>query len=227
MLKKLFTMSLLGMLCCTSLVIGSDQSNLGNGSTQGWEEFAVDATARHRSGRHRRCRPALPKTNAADGVRLQYYDSAESPIYQREYKFLLPFVDSLTALLFANTDQAHYANLLAAAQSIVNNYNAKFGITSARVVITDQDGLVIVDTDKNNNTFANAQAGASPATFSTTINVNHNSRLSILDAQQYFAGVGFETKFSNSVGVFQIYTAIRLGPILKSAGTVRLSQNAP
>jgi hypothetical protein len=48
-------------------------------------------------------------------------------------------------------------------------------LAGSRIVITLPDGTVVVDTSKNNNTYANFQAKA--------INENHNTRVAILDAQ--------------------------------------------
>jgi hypothetical protein len=118
-------------------------------------------------------------------------------------------------------------------------------LPTGRVVVTDSDGLVVVDTGKpngtgcdgvfladggtcepNENDYPSYNAGGAPATFSETINVNHNSRVAILDAQTFVCGLGVETKYSNSVHVDQNYVAIRLGPYLNSTGTARISVNA-
>ena len=78
------------------------------------------------------------------------------------------------------------------------------------------DGTVVVDTSKGaTNTFANFDA--------KKINENHNTRISILDAQLYDCGVGLETKTSSTTDVKEVYLAKRLGNYLNSAGTVRLS----
>jgi hypothetical protein len=174
------------------------------------------------------CLPPLPPTHAADGVRLNYCDSDQSLIYQRLYGFMLPNVTEIQTLLTNTVDQPSYALLLAECNSLVSAYNSAFGVTSGRIVVVDSDGLVIVDTSKGAlNTFANAEDGANPATFASAINVNHNSRLAILDAQQFDNGVGVETKLSNSTNTIQSYVAIRLGLILNNVGTFRMSQNFP
>jgi hypothetical protein len=216
------------MLCLSAVAFGADQYGLANNVAPSWEEMTMDAACRNKShcrNRRHRCRPPLPKTHIADGVKFNYCDSLESPLYKRMYKFMLPFVPYIEALTALATNQAAYQNLLNECIAIVNNYNGAFNVTSGRVVIVDADGLVLVDTGKSNNTYQNAIDGANPSTFASAINVNHNSRVAILDAQQYDAGVGVETKLSNSTGTEQSYVAIRLGPILHNVGTFRLSQN--
>lgn len=153
---------------------------------------------------------------------------AGSVVYETIYQALAPFIPQLTSQLLTatETDGANYATLLATCDQIAALFN------TGRVVLTDPDGLVIVDTGKTNGGGANqnnwtaAQDGANPATFADAINVNHNSRNSIINAQQWPCGVAVETKFSNSVHAFQNYVAIRLGEYTNSVGTVRMSVNA-
>jgi|LakMenE01Jun11ns_1017448.scaffolds.fasta_scaffold9628075_2 hypothetical protein len=142
------------------------------------------------------------------------------PVYHALYKALRPQIKDLTSLLQNAQDQTSYQALL----DFCNNLATVF--PTGRIVIVDSDGLVAVDTSKGSlNTYANYQAGANPATFASAINVNHNSRIAILDAQLYRCGRGAETKFSNSVQVNQNYVALRLGPYLNSVGTARISVN--
>lgn len=228
MIQQLFRASLLSMLCLSNVVFGTDQYVLANNGAPRWEEVSMDVVCRqrsHRGIRRTRCRPPLPRTHIADGVRINYCDSSESPLYKRMYKFMLPFVSVIEDLTAQATNQTAYQNLLNECMAIVNSYNGTFNVTSGRVVIVDADGLVLVDTGKSNNTFANALDGANPSTYASAINVAHNGRIAILDAQQYDAGVGVETKLSNSTGTEQSYVAIRLGPILHNVGTFRLSQD--
>jgi hypothetical protein len=56
-----------------------------------------------------------------------------------------------------------------------------------------------------------------------TVNENHNTRISILDAQLWPCGSGVERKFSTTDNVFETYLAERLGPYLNNEGTARLS----
>ena len=119
-------------------------------------------------------------------------------------------VNSFKNKLSAVHDQPTYAVLLTEA-----NATAAI-VANGRVVVTLQDGTVVVDTAKGAaNTFANFEAKA--------INENHNSRVAILDAQLYDCGIGLETKTSTTTGVVEVYVAKRLGVYLDSAGTVRLS----
>ncbi len=152
---------------------------------------------------------------------------AGSRVYETIYQTLAPFIPQLEAQLLQaqETNGANYATLLALCRQIVAL------LPTGRIVLTDPDGLVIVDTGKpdgggpNMNNWTAAQDGANPATFMSAINVNHNSRVSIINAQQWPCGVGVETKFSNSVHVNQNYVSIRLGAYLDSVGTVRMSVN--
>jgi hypothetical protein len=120
-----------------------------------------------------------------------------------------PTVQTLTADLNALVDQATYATLLADAQTMA----AK--LATGRLVVTVPDGTVVVDTSKNNNTYANFLAKA--------INENHNSRVAIFSAQQYPCGIGLETKLSTTDGTNESYIAFRAGAHLDSLGTIRMS----
>ncbi len=168
------------------------------------------------------------------------------PTYMTLYQTLNPQVPELTTLLqnlldVSGTPQDFenaYDLLYAACEALAST------LPTGRVVVTDSDGLVVVDTGKpngtgcngtftgvnaclpNENNYPSYNAGGAPATFYETINVNHNSRVAILDAQQYVCGIGAETKYSNSVHAEQNYVAIRLGPYLNSTGTARISVNA-
>lgn len=119
-------------------------------------------------------------------------------------------ITTLTTKLSAVKDSATYNKLLVEAVATADM------IANGRVVITLPDGTVVVDTAKGAaNTFANFDA--------KKINENHNTRISILDAQLYDCGVGLETKTSTTTDVKEVYLAKRLGNYLNSAGTVRLS----
>lgn len=107
-----------------------------------------------------------------------------------------------------------YAVLFEFAQKIAGAVPGGTG----RIVVTESDGTVIVDTGKSTNSCDNWQA--------KTVNENHNSRVAIFDAQAWPCGLGAETKFSSSVKVDQNYVAIRMGVYLHSIGTVRISANA-
>ena len=152
-------------------------------------------------------------------------------VYKKLFKTLRPHIRRLTELTHNTVDQTSYNFLLAEARLIASR------LSTGRVVVVDPDGLVVVDTSKpdTTNSFANFKAGADPLTFSSAINVNHNSRIAILDAQLQICGAGAETKFSNTLGVAQNYVAIRLGNFaeglttaksyLNNDGTARISVN--
>ncbi|SDY51632.1 hypothetical protein [Nitrosomonas sp. Nm33] len=117
----------------------------------------------------------------------------------------------LTNLLKAVKDDATYNKLLTEANAVAAM------IANGRMMIALPDGTVVVDTAKGaNNTFANFKVKA--------INENHNTRISILDAQLHDCGIGLEQKFSTTDGTKEVYFAKRLGAYLNSAGTARLSQ---
>lgn len=120
-----------------------------------------------------------------------------------------PTVTTLTTDLAALHDDPTYATLLTDSQAMA----AK--VATGRVVVTLPDGTVVVDTSKNNNSYANFLAKA--------INENHNSRVAIFSAQQYPCGVGIETKLSTTDATVESYVAVRGGAHLDSKGTIRLS----
>ena len=120
-----------------------------------------------------------------------------------------------------------------------------FGITlgsaSPRLVVVQSDGSVIYDTSKsaaspNANTYANWVTdqsgqyygnGASPVVAANPgIDPNHNTRMAIMTAQMFPCGVGYETKYSSTVGTPQAYVAVRAGVFTNDSGTFRLSVNA-
>jgi hypothetical protein len=116
---------------------------------------------------------------------------------------------------FATATETQYQALFSLATAKVAAANAAIPTTSARIVITLPDGTVVVDTGKSTNTLDNFKSKA--------INENHNSRLAILDAQQYPCGFGMETKVSTSVGAKEVSLAKRIGLYMNSLGTVRIS----
>jgi len=87
-------------------------------------------------------------------------------------------------------------------------------INNGRIVVALPDGTVVVDTFKN-NTWAGYQ--------NKTINENHNTRISFLDAQDNVGGVGYERKLSSTTGHYEKGVAVRLGEYLNNNGTIRLS----
>jgi hypothetical protein len=97
---------------------------------------------------------------------------------------------------------------------------------TGRVLITLPDGTVVVDTSKPDdpsNSTPNVQANSFQHFKNKTVNENHNTRISILDAQLWPCGLGVERKFSTTDNVSEIYLAERLGDYLNNDGTARLS----
>ena len=114
----------------------------------------------------------------------------------------------------ATTDD--YIDLL---NTVLCKFNIKLGDMELRIVITEPDGTVIIDTyQKTLNTFSNWK--------SKIINENHNTRLSIKNAQYFIEGVGYEKKVSSTIDpIYQYGVAIRAGNKNENYGTIRLSSN--
>ncbi len=131
--------------------------------------------------------------------------------YTALWNALAPHLANLNAQLAATVDQATYAVLLAEAQATAA------GIVNGRILISQADGTVMIDTSKANNTYANFLAKA--------INENHNSRVAVFMAQEFPCGAGLEKKFSTTTGVTETYLALRSGTHLNSKGTIRISKS--
>jgi hypothetical protein len=131
---------------------------------------------------------------------------------------LEPQVDNLNTRVLQTVDQQTYASLLADSRTLASSF------TTGRVVITVPDGTVVVDTARPDDPTNTLPSGNSFQHFQNkTVNENHNSRIAILDAQEWPCGIGLEAKFSTSTGKRELYVAIRLGAHLDSNGTARLS----
>jgi hypothetical protein len=144
----------------------------------------------------------------------------KDPVYAELFQILDPQVSQLKELLAAVVDQATYQNLLDLARSIASSK------TTGRVLITLPDGTVVVDTSKPDDppdSTPDVQANSFQHFKNKTVNENHNTRISILDAQLWPCGLGVERKFSTTDNVSEIYLAERLGPYLNNEGTARLS----
>jgi hypothetical protein len=142
------------------------------------------------------------------------------PVYAQLFQILDPQASQLKTLLAAVVDQATYQNLLGLARSIAGS------TPTGRVLITLPDGTVVVDTSKPDDpadSTPNEQANSFQHFKDKTVNENHNTRISILDAQLWPCGFGVERKFSTTDNAFEIYLAKRLGPYLNNEGTARLS----
>jgi len=157
---------------------------------------------------NKKCAPRVPRLIEND------------PVYAQLFQTLDPQAPQLKTLLAAVVDQATYQSLLDLARSIASS------ITTGRVLITLPDGTVVVDTSKTDDpsdSTPDVQANSFQHFKNKTVNENHNTRISILNAQLWPCGLGVERKFSTTDNVFEIYLAKRLGPYLNNEGTARLS----
>ena len=150
------------------------------------------------------------------GIAAAY--TAHAATYNVLINALAPQVPALQAQTTAVINQATYATLLTTAR------NLALTVPNGRVLVSLPDGTVMVDTGRPDDPTNVMPAGNSFAHFQAkTVNENHNSRIAILDAQEWPCGAGLERKFSSSTGFTETYFAIRLGAHLDNAGTVRLS----
>src|SRR5919108_1437790 len=107
------------------------------------------------------------------------------PVYAQLFQILDPQASQLKTLLAAVVDQATYQNLLDLARSIAGS------TPTGRVLITLPDGTVVVDTSKPDGPAdPNVQANSFQHFKDKTVNENHNTRISILDAQLWPCGFG-------------------------------------
>jgi hypothetical protein len=129
---------------------------------------------------------------------------------------ITPAVPMIDAQLQAVADQPTYQTLLNTAHSLANSF------TNGRIVITQSDGTVVIDTSKPDDPTNVLPSGNSFQHFSNkTVNENHNSRVAIFTAQEYRCGMGIESKLSTTTGQHEHYVALRLGDHLDSDGTLR------
>jgi hypothetical protein len=133
---------------------------------------------------------------------------------------LVPQVGNFNTKLAATVDQATYQSLLTDARTLAGS------LTNGRVLITVPDGTVVIDTakpDDPTNVTPNVFANSYQHFKNKMVNENHNSRIAILDTQEWPCGVGLESKFSTSDNQRELYVAVRLGAHLDANGTARLS----
>jgi len=131
---------------------------------------------------------------------------------------IAPQLGNLNTKLVQTVDQATYDSLLTDARTLAAS------VTSGRVLITVPDGTVVLDTARTDDPTNVLPTGNSFQHFQgKTVNENHNSRVAILDAQEWPCGFGLEAKFSTSTNQREIYVAVRLGTHLDSNGTARIS----
>ncbi|MEP6914109.1 MAG: hypothetical protein ABJC89_00620 [Acidobacteriota bacterium] len=140
-----------------------------------------------------------------------------------QYTFLLntliPGLGAINNGVIGLTDQASYATLLAAANSVADS------IPTGRIVLALPDGTVVLDTSRPDNVPADPKSNTYQHFLDKTINENHNSRVAFLSAQLYPCGFALESKLSTTTGQTESYIALRLGNHLDNRGTVRISSN--
>ena len=136
--------------------------------------------------------------------------------YQAVLAAMVPVFGQMSAELAAVVNQATYQPLLTTANTLAAS------LATGRVVVTLPDGTVMIDTARDDNT-VDPRSNSYQHFVDKTINENHNSRLSILGAQEYACGIGLESKLSSSTGQTESYVAIRVGQHLDSLGTIRMS----
>ena len=112
--------------------------------------------------------------------------------------------------------EAAYQKLFNDAVSIANNYCPSQPDGAIRVLVTTTGGIVVVDTEQEINSLENFIMGNLGNAF--------NSRIAVLDAQAWPAGVGVETQFNFANNKYGSAVAVRLGPYLNNQGTVRLTK---
>jgi len=143
------------------------------------------------------------------------------PTYTQLKTLLQSQVSALTSLVSQVSDQASYQSLLTRAHAIAN------ALPSGRLVVTEPDGTVIVDTSQPDDPNNSLPQGNSYQHFlDKTVNENHNSRVAIFTAQEWPCGQGLETKLSTTTNERENYFAIRLGQQFNNQGTARLSVKA-
>jgi len=161
-------------------------------------------------------RPASAQAACNPGIAAGF--ALHQTTYTNLASKLAPQVNPLKAQLQAVIDQPTYAALLTSARTLAGS------LATGRVVVTLPDGTVVLDTSKTDDPGNTLAAGNSFQHFSNkTVNENHNTRVAILDAQEWPCGVGLETKLSTTTGQHEIYLAIRLGAQFDAIGTARLS----
>ena len=144
--------------------------------------------------------------------------AAHAAVYTSLATALAPAVPGLTTGIASVIDQPTYASYLSGVRTLAGT------VPNGRVVITLPDGTVMIDTARTDDPTNVMAVGNSFAHFGAkTVNENHNSRIAILDSQEWPCGVGLERKLSTSTGQTETYLAIRLGAHLDSLGTARLS----
>lgn len=132
---------------------------------------------------------------------------------------LLTYLNDVNTSAFSvPADETEWTAVYRAAEDLkFQMVAAGFG-ASSRVLYSEPDGTVVVDTGKGaSNTWENYEL--------KQINENHNTRPAIMFAQLSIGGVGAEKKNSTSVATVQEYAAARVGLHFDNQGTLRISRN--
>jgi len=216
--KKCISPSPVKIRCRSPSPVKQRKSNCGNGECNDNRSYCDNT--------YRICKNNKLSLNVKTPTCL-LKDPNYSLLFDKLYKAINEnFLDSaLAALLKANNPIAGAAAYDSLLNTVVSLFNITLGNATPRLVITEPDGTVVIDTARppGTNTYANWQ--------NKLINENHNSRVAILTTQLFPCGVGYETKYSSTLSsnqllpINQAYVAIRAGPFLNNAGTFRLSVN--
>jgi hypothetical protein len=133
-------------------------------------------------------------------------------------------ISNLLQRFLTNVNQANYDPLVAAVFNAVASYSST---SKVRVLVTIDDGSVVLDTSKplSTNVWANFNnkikisstglAGSISVTAGTAggnvINENHQTRPEMLLALLSNNGSGFSKRFSSSINGNLLYYAVRMG----------------
>lgn len=144
------------------------------------------------------------------------FQTPDSP-YAQLYYMVKNLNPSQFAVLteMASTSQSGYDDLAGEIAQFQMDY------PQVRILLALPDGTVVYDSSE--------PVGSGPGENSYTnflnksINENHNTRVSIMNAQLSPLGFGYERKLSTTTGEIEIAFARRLGERFNNAGTLRLS----
>lgn len=152
-----------------------------------------------------------------DPLRQISCDSTLSSLYKEAKHAISELkLDKFLERFLINMDAMKYSLLYKICKAISKKLNV-------RVIFCLPCGHVVIDTCKgceneedDGNTFDNY--------LEDRISENHNTRVSIFQAQFTEQGVGYERKYSSELRRKQVYLAIRIGPYRNSFGTICLSR---
>jgi len=164
-------------------------------------------------------------------------------LYLALYTIIANDAATYTSILSGNqfeqtiVDQASYTAFVTALLALANPILLSVGLgtippglttVTPRILIAESDGTVLLDTAEpiNNLITPTARTNSYASWQAKVIDENHNTRVAVMTAQIFVGGVGYETKYSSTVGFIQNYVAIRANNFLNNQGTIRLSVNA-